>query len=448
MATTVLGKVSITPKGTWSDESAYAILDIVTYGGSSYLAKKAVPAGTELDNTEYWMSIANKGDTGNGIASIALISVLGLEKTYRITYTNGGHFDFVVTDGTPVPGDWYQVKVNVDAGLGATLYPVGHKFIVGHTRYGERKLTVVGHDQITSATGKDHTMTLLWDECLENVQFDSTEAFAYCPSGLAVGTYHMSVTGYGQTVTGTYQFTIPAAVPAGGQLRVSGNPYSTAITSLNVIAYTTKGGTTEVWSSANRPAITEGDEGTDLGAWNGALNHIQRVCYGSNNYGQSAIRQFLNSNASAGNVWSPMTNFDRPPSWAATQPGFLNGIDEDFLTVLDTPSVKCSTNNTYEAPDSQWVKNTSYTLTDRIFLASRMEVFGSSDVADGSTMMTYFVGATDDDRIKLMNGSPKDWWLRTPYSHDAGDTRSVDSDGSLNGSIAYGSYGCVPACII
>ena len=39
------------------------------------------------------------GATGNGIASITLYSESGLQKTYRITFTNGQHFDFVVTDG-------------------------------------------------------------------------------------------------------------------------------------------------------------------------------------------------------------------------------------------------------------------------------------------------------------------------------------------------------------
>ena len=47
----------------------------------------------------------DKGDTGstgpagNGISSIALVSTSGKVKTYRITYTNGDHFDFNVTDG-------------------------------------------------------------------------------------------------------------------------------------------------------------------------------------------------------------------------------------------------------------------------------------------------------------------------------------------------------------
>lgn len=40
------------------------------------------------------------GATGNGIASIALLSTVGLVKTYRITYTNASFFDFAVTDGT------------------------------------------------------------------------------------------------------------------------------------------------------------------------------------------------------------------------------------------------------------------------------------------------------------------------------------------------------------
>lgn len=39
------------------------------------------------------------GNTGNGIASIELLSTSGKNKTYRITYTNGNHFDYVVADG-------------------------------------------------------------------------------------------------------------------------------------------------------------------------------------------------------------------------------------------------------------------------------------------------------------------------------------------------------------
>lgn len=40
-----------------------------------------------------------KGDTGNGIKSIQLLSTSGLVKTYRITFTDDTHFDFSVSDG-------------------------------------------------------------------------------------------------------------------------------------------------------------------------------------------------------------------------------------------------------------------------------------------------------------------------------------------------------------
>ena len=39
------------------------------------------------------------GKDGNGIASIELISTVGLVKTYRITFTNGTHYDYEVEDG-------------------------------------------------------------------------------------------------------------------------------------------------------------------------------------------------------------------------------------------------------------------------------------------------------------------------------------------------------------
>ena len=43
--------------------------------------------------------VGDKGDTGNGIASIELLSTSGKVKTYRITFTDGDHFDYQVSDG-------------------------------------------------------------------------------------------------------------------------------------------------------------------------------------------------------------------------------------------------------------------------------------------------------------------------------------------------------------
>lgn len=63
--TTDLGKVAITPAGEHSVSNSYDILDLVTdASGSSYLAKKDVPEGVLLNNTEYWQLIAAHGAQG------------------------------------------------------------------------------------------------------------------------------------------------------------------------------------------------------------------------------------------------------------------------------------------------------------------------------------------------------------------------------------------------
>lgn len=99
MVTTVLGKVAVTPKGEWNGTTAYEKLDVVSYGGSSYLSVRDVPAGTSLSNTNYWMLLAQKGDTGNAIASIEKTATSGLTDTYTITFTNGNTTTFTVTNG-------------------------------------------------------------------------------------------------------------------------------------------------------------------------------------------------------------------------------------------------------------------------------------------------------------------------------------------------------------
>ena len=53
-----------------------------------------------------------KGDTGNGISGIELLSTSGLQKTYRINMTNETHFDFVVTDGNGLTGASFDAETN------------------------------------------------------------------------------------------------------------------------------------------------------------------------------------------------------------------------------------------------------------------------------------------------------------------------------------------------
>lgn len=88
-ATTNLGKVCVTPKGQWYNYTEYEVLDIVSDGGSSYLAIQDVPdTGVALTNASYWLCIAEKGDGGE-ITSVSA-SISGGYGTPGVTVTEGG----------------------------------------------------------------------------------------------------------------------------------------------------------------------------------------------------------------------------------------------------------------------------------------------------------------------------------------------------------------------
>lgn len=353
-----------------------------------------------------------------------------------------------VTHGAaPEFTSWRQIKTAVASGYGPRFFPVGSQLAVNHKVYGTRLFDVVAHDYLKSVHDENaHTMTIMQHDLLPGTQFDRPEALYYAETELAAGTYNFTTSGYDKWVAGTYQFTLTQPVPAGGQICISGQyPYQGSITNAKVYTYPSRTSNTAI----ETVAITSGNGGTNLGTCGeGSLNHIQRVAYGSNNYKEGAVRQFLNSSDPAGSVWKPQTKFDRPPDWVSTLSGYKGGLDEDFLDVVGEVVLPCSANNTYEAPDSTITKNTSYTLNDKFYLASRAEVFGSHDVNDGSALFPYYEGAGNADRIKYRSGSASYWWLRTPLAGDASSVRRVSSDGTLYVGNASFAVGLAPACTI
>ena len=341
---------------------------------------------------------------------------------------------------------WEGIQKAVRLGIAKDILPVGSQLAVNHSVYGTRLFDVVAHDYLKSVHDENaHTMTIQQHDLLPGTQFDAPEAFYYAETQLAAGTYNVILaTAYGGWAAGTYQFTLTQAVPAGGQLRINGYE-STAITSLKVQSFANR--TTN--TATESVAITAGSGGTNLGTFGeGAINNIQRVSYGSNNYKESAMRQFLNSSAAAGSEWTPQTKFDRPPSWLTSLAGYKAGLDQDFLAVVGKVVLPCSANNIYEAPDSSITKGTAYTLNDEFYLASRAEIFGSHDVNDGTVLFPFYEGAGNADRIKYRDGSAAYWWLRTPHSGHANVVRLVFSDGTVNVNGALGAYGLAPACTI
>ena len=348
-------------------------------------------------------------------------------------------------------------------GLGATLFPVGYEFTTTDSDTGVSIVWAVrGHDHHTPANSRlTHSMTLEMKYVYSNasgsyksLQYDAQEALYYAEDGLAAGTYHFTVANqawYAADNGKTFQFTLAQAVPAGGQVVVSAT-YNQALEGKSIRTYASPSSTAAIETTT----LTEGSAGADLGTTNGAgnVNHFHRIVFGSNNYAQSAARQWLNGAATAGSVWTPTNKFDRAPSWAATYNGFMHGLPADFLAVVEPAVIPCRTNGVFECASldgTEFTINQVYELKDKFFLLSRPEIYGTWDSTtykDGE-LLDYYDGLTNTERKKYDNGGTvRLAWLRSPSPSSANYARIVSTDGSLGSSNAYLSFGVAPACII
>jgi hypothetical protein len=341
---------------------------------------------------------------------------------------------------------WAGIERAVKSGIASQLFPIGSQFTVSHSVYGDMLFDVVAHDYFKSVDNENaHTMTLLCHDIIESMQYDSAEAFHYAENELKAGTYNFTHDSFGNWSAGTYQFTLTQTVPVGGQLCFNTNAAGSAETR-QVVVYASRTTTTPT----ETVAITSGSGGTSLGTFGIELNHIHRVSYGSNNYKESAIRQFLNSSAESGKVWTPQTKFDRPPEWMGSMTGFMNGLGEDFISIIGKVVIPCVGNDTYESPDSSVSKNGIYTITDKIYLASQKEIIGDTEgtLEDTSSQFAFYKGATKTDFIKYKGVTALNWWTRSSSNTGVDRVRLITTEGSSRYYGASNLVGVVPCVTI
>ena len=345
------------------------------------------------------------------------------------------------------PEDYDFLYKTVINGGGPEAYPVGSIIV---TEKGDYKYpwAVMHHGE--HADGRPY-MHLRVIKAVDLLQFDAAEAFYYAEEGLAAGTYNFEMpAAYGQTPAGDYQFTLANAVPAGGRLLMP-NAYSATIVEKNVSVYDAANSTVV----SQTAVISSGDSGTKLGILQTTgdpdeanMNSIQRAVYGSNNYAQSNIRQYLNSDAAAGAVWKSSNKFDQQPSWNASQPGFLSKLPDEFLEIVHPISISQDTNTVFEV---DYTKSSSYAVRDKFWLPSRFQIYGSKESAElNEIQWDYYKGSADIDKIMYDNGGTARYqWLRSPNVGYALYVRSVyTSTGELSNSSAYSSCAVAPACEI
>ena len=359
---------------------------------------------------------------------------------------------------------WADIQKIVRLGAAPRYFPVGYEFTT-HDSTNDTDIIwrVVGYDTIKAADeALTHSM-VLETKCVYinstgiyiSMQFDAPETLYYAETGLEAGTYNFTLlAGYDTNYGGgkTYSFILTKPVPAGGVIMFPWG-YNQQASETKISTYATQTDT----SAIETIGVTEGANGTSLGTADGKapnMNHTHRIRYGSNNYAQSAVKQWLNSNEGAGSVWKPQTKFDRPPSWASSRTGFMAGLPEDFLAAVQPAIVPCRTNSVSEINSldgTVFTTNQTYSLEDRFFLLSRPEIYGtwdSAEVKDGE-LLEYYSGLTDAERIKYdPSSSARYCWLRSPYPGYAYNVRYVNTSGALSNSNAVSALAAAPACII
>ena len=326
---------------------------------------------------------------------------------------------------------WSGIQKAVRAGVAPAMMPIGTQLLVSHRKYGDMLYDVVAHDHFKSAKNENaHTMTLMCHDSIPAIQYDESEAFYYAQSELPAGTYNFTInTAHGDWEVGTYQFTLAKAVPVGG--RMCFNHMTAGV----ILTYDSQISDTRIERTFAKP----GNGGTHLGTLGKELNHLQRVLYGSNNYKESAIRQFLNSSAKASSVWTPQTKFDRPPLWVNSLDGFVNGLDAELVSAVGSVIVPCATNSIYESPDSGVTVGKQYTINDKFYLPSHAEIFGTPTL-DGSVVFPYYDGASNVDRIKYNNGVATSWATRTALPTYSNRHQIINDNGS------EGDMQCIVEC--
>ena len=177
----------------------------------------------------------------------------------------------------------------------------------------------------------------------------------------------------------------------------------------------------------------------------------KRKNWGSNNWLESSIRQWLNSDGEAGTWWEAKTDYDVKPSYASYTAGFLKGLDAEFLATIGEVS-KITARNTVTDGGG------AVASTEKFFLLSITEVYGGLNnsiaegvaypyYADNSLLTTPGKGA-DANRVKYRNGATQYWWLRSPVTSGSYIVNSVYPSGIINDYNVSINCGIAPACCI
>ena len=450
------------------DNIAAALLGVAAGQGGDIVVKswKEIQMIVRMGLARKFFSIgdiiyAEKESAISASCSNGSVSVSVNAETFIAAIGEAGNLDYEATyDGI----EWHKENgdpVNLTAyGISVTGTPIANDKIVIHETADDIPMMVIGFDQETPVDStRTHSMSLLMLNTFTGVVFCATQALFQFPDGLPAGNYCFSIaSGYQNSYGGgsTLYFTLAQDIPAGGQLyfpwgyntqasatKIStyASASATSATESNVSVSTTEiAGATSLGTIANSTIQT-----VTVGTATVKINNVERARYGSNNWEKSAIRQWCNSNAKKGSVWTPKDIFDRPPSWASTLDGFMHGLDPELVSCIGEVKKKTVLNSVTDG-------GSYVTTNEKCWLMAMGEMGVSGFSSEGSQYEFYnkLLGGTIADwstHAELIKtnkaGSAQYWWLRSPYTGSAYYARIVNISGFVNYYDARGGHQAV-----
>jgi len=320
--------------------------------------------------------------------------------------------------------------------------------------------------RVVSKLSDGHAQLFSVFPVLTGAQFCAAQKLHVFSSGLAAGTYKFSLLkgSYGGSTgaDGAYVFTSTVAIPNNGWLRLDGwgfwkSTYSSAqfLSDTKVKTYDASGNVLETITPV---AFTDQTCDSDLGNYSARKdqyssaeqaykNSMEKQGAGSNEYINSAIDQWLNTDKLANNWWEARDVFDVKPNFANVN-GFLHGLDEEFYECIRKADVYTKGETVYENRAAQTLKRKFYLLSEKEI---GFTVYGD----EGEKMIDYykqFGNATNSAVnwriIKTQAGSAQYVWTRSAIRGNANYVYFVYTSGALNDYFASYSRAVVPACEI
>lgn len=316
--------------------------------------------------------------------------------------------------------NWDDVLNTVNLDIHKEVFSVGDVFQSKYQGALKYDRIVDFNKEDTGDPSKPRSITLQPIDVVDSSSFQFSAPQALCnagDSGIAAGTHYFTVGGQ------QYEVTLTKAVPPHGILFVS-----TWITKM---------------ASYEEDRVTAIETGRDITTTSGQtdtltmeMNHYQRCQYGSNNYVESGIHQWLNYDGE-NFQHTFMTDFDRPSNYPLS--GFLNRLDPDLVAVLGEVNKTVARNTVNEGGGFD-------TFRSKVFLLSRTEMgYGGEGAVGTEEVYQYWNGKTNADKIM---GNPSTWWLRSPIVGNASHVRLVRPSGDLDSNLAYVSLRLAPAYAI